>query len=182
MNYYLFGYGSIMSPKSASRGLKRVLHKDDFTHVVLNGYIRTWTAAESLFFEQTQKEATGVFLNLSEKIGKKTNGVLIPISEKELEQMKKREKNYDCVDVTNKIETSLENISVFTFITPLERQAKTGIPNAYIPAGYLDILQDAFNTWGEHFENSYKSTTEDMGFTLMQGPYRFVDAQQQDHV
>lgn len=180
MQYYLFGYGSIMSPKSASAGLKRLLVKEDFIHADLHGYVRSWTAAEALLFERVQREATGVFLNLTEKEGVAANGVLLAVSHLELEQMKKREKNYDCIDVTARIEAPLHGeATVVTFVTPPDRQAEAGMQNAYIPARYLDILHDAFATWGEAFEARYALTTEPMGFALMEGEYRFCDPAQQ---
>lgn len=104
MQNYVFGYGSLMNPKSLQMTIPggRV---ERFS--VLKGYRRKFNflAGEYLYLNIVPEKKSSII------------GAIIPVSEKELEMLKEREQGYTCVDVTKNIEGATGGI-VCVFIAP----------------------------------------------------------------
>ena len=92
---YLFGFGSLINLASAQKSFKRVLTQNDLKPVKIKGYERVWNAIESIAFEE--EIVNGVFLNIQKNKDSILDGVVIEISNEELEVLKLREKNYSCI-------------------------------------------------------------------------------------
>lgn len=92
---YLFGFGSLINLSSAQKSFKRVLTQNDLISVKIKGYERVWNAIESIKFEDGI--VNGVFLNIQKNENSILYGVVIKITEEELEVLKLREKNYSCI-------------------------------------------------------------------------------------
>jgi len=95
---YLFGFGSLINLASAQKSFKRVLTQKDLIPVKIKGFKRVWNALENIKFEDNM-EVNGVFLNIQEKKDAILYGVMIKITQEELEILKLREKNYSCIKI-----------------------------------------------------------------------------------
>ena len=83
---YLFGFGSLINLASAQNSFKRVLTQNDLIPVKIKGYERVWNALESIQFGT--EVVNGVFLNIQKNENSILDGVVIEISEEELEILK----------------------------------------------------------------------------------------------
>lgn len=173
MSLAIFGYGSLLNRKSAENALKRALSTQDMIPALLKDHVRRWRAKEDIWFDHINAQATGIFLDLEHYEGKHVNGVLIHVTPSELDQLKLREKNYDCVDVSEYVDTDLQ---VFTFVAQENHRLHGVGHHAYVPLEYIKLVEEGCMALGEDFLNAYRATTEDTAsLMVMPGPYRFVD-------
>jgi len=176
---YLFGFGSLINLKSAQKSFQRVLKQNDLIPVQIRGYERVWNAIESIQFND--EVVNGVFLNIQKNENATMFGVVIELSKEELEILKLREKNYACIEIDAK------NVLNKKFDTPLmafmttnnEKIAQKGDANSFIPARYIDVLQEALGHYEEIFVNDFKKSLESYPFSLKEGDYHFTDPLQQ---
>ena len=172
---YLFGFGSLINLASAQKSFKRVLSQDDLIPVKIKGYERVWNALESIQFEE--EKVNGVFLNIQKNENSTLYGVVIEISQEELEILKLREKNYSCItikssDVINKVfDTDL--IDFMT--TNEEKLGKVGDTNTYIPNKYIDVVKEALKNYDDDFVKGFEKTFTNYPFILKEGSYIFTD-------
>lgn len=172
---YLFGFGSLINLASAQKSFKRALSQDDLIPVKIKGYERVWNALESIQFEE--EKVNGVFLNIQKNENSTLYGVVIEISQEELEILKLREKNYSCItikssDVINKVfDTDL--IAFMT--TNEEKLAKVGDTNTYIPTKYIDVVKEALKNYDDDFVKGFEKTFTNYPFILKEGSYIFTD-------
>jgi cation transport regulator ChaC len=179
---FLFSYGSLINRTSAENVLKRRLSPTELVPALLRDYLRCWWAREDLFFEVLGREAKGVFLDLRSAPGSQLNGVLIQISAEELVRLKLREKNYDCLDVSQALQPQLPAGQIFTFVCRPEHRAQPGEADAFIPQRYIDMVRSGCLAIGPEFLNQYDATTEPTTFPVVHGAYRFLDPIQALHV
>ncbi len=119
MKKYVFGYGSLMNPRSMQKTLPDKTAKQ---RVGLIGYQRKFNFA-----------AEGhLFLNIVPRDGFVVKGVLVSVTNEELKRLKRREVGYDCVEVSDKV-VSLVKGHVFSFIAP-----DKNFPNLKILRSYLN--------------------------------------------
>ena len=103
---WVLGIGSIVAKKSAEITIGREISKDDFHPVKVQGYSRQWTAAGGeIKYYQKEKEFPGyiTYLNMVRDDSASFNGIVFPLSQEELKSLKKREHNYDMIDVSASI-------------------------------------------------------------------------------
>ena len=175
---YVFGYGSLISPKSASVGLNRRIGLKDLQTATLEGFKRCWNAVERIQFDGHDAPSNGIFLNLRADSGSEVNGVLLALQKAELEQMKLREKNYDCSDVTGQIvEPPAGN--VYTFITPPDRSATPNLRRAWVPASYFNLIRNALKLYDAQFVIAFENSTDPLEFGVLEDEYRFLDGKQE---
>jgi hypothetical protein len=177
---YVFGYGSLISPKSASVGLDRRVVLNDLQTATLKDFKRCWNAVERIQFDGHEAPSNGIFLNLRAAFGSEVNGVLLALKKAELEQMKLRERNYDCIDVTGQIiEQPAGN--VYTFITPPERSATPNLHRAWVPVSYFNLIRNALKLYDAQFAEAFENSTDPLEFGVLEDEYRFVDARQEKY-
>lgn len=121
-NIYLFAYGSLMSIESAKKVIKKEIFMSDLIQAELSDYERTWTAKEFVFSHDKNREIAAAFLDLKCSPGNLINGVLYTVDNIDLDRLKKREKNYDCIEIVLKIvikncKRIEKDSKVFTFIS-----------------------------------------------------------------
>ncbi len=179
---YIFGYGSLINLPSVSNALKRTLNKSDLLPVVLDGYVRSWRGKETLLFETLGRTATGAFLDLKSEAKSYVNGVLVTVNEKELEQLKLREKNYDCIEVTDSIRGAASAGPVFTFVAKSDHLVREIDSDIYIPQLYIDMVIEGCRAMGEEFLREYEKTTEPLSLAVLDGPYSFIDEAQARYI
>jgi len=173
---YLFGYGSLINIKSAQKSFKRKLRQEDLIPVTVQGYAKVWNAIEFIKFDEN-KSVNGVFLNLEKNKDKKTNGVLLKITDEELKMLKKREKNYSCITIkaTNVKNINLSEDIIAFMTTKEERIAKPACQNCFIASKYIEILTDSFDVYAKDFVSQYKECLGTFPFPLKEGTYAFSD-------
>jgi hypothetical protein len=175
---YLFGFGSLINLSSAQKSFERKLSQNDLIPIKIKGYKKVWNSIENIDFED-MKNANGIFLNLQEDKDKIALGVVIKITDKELELLKLREKNYSCITI--KKENILNNSNIdedlIAFMTTNEEKiAKVGCHNCYIPAKYIDLVRTALNNYSANYRKEFEEETfSNYPFLLKEGTYNFSD-------
>jgi cation transport regulator ChaC len=178
----IFGYGSLINRQSFERALKRELSAAEFRVAEVKDYRRCWRAKENLHFEQLGRAAIGIFLDICRAPGETVNGVLVEVSDAELAQLKKREKNYDCIDISAQLDCD-PRARVYTFVARAEHYLQPQDEDVYIPQRYIDMILSGGRELGEEFLIAYRRSTEDSAvLPLLDGSYRFLDAEQKKYV
>ena len=172
---YLFGYGSLINLVSAQKSFKRQISYKDLIPVQLKGYDKVWNSIEHINFDG--EDVNGIFLNLQKGENLSTNGVVVRITQEELEFLKLREKNYSCVTIPKEAVTNMQlEEDMITFMTTKEEKlARAGDENCYIPAKYIDILTNSFEAYSQEFVSEFKKCLEDFPFEVKEGTYIFTD-------
>lgn len=172
---YLFGFGSLINLASAQKSFKRVLTQNDLISVKIKGYERVWNAVESIEFEDGI--VNGVFLNIQKNENSILYGVVIKITEEELDVLKLREKNYSCISIKKEsILTKNIDDDLIAFMTTKEdKLAKKDDKNSFIPLKYTQIVKNALENYDEEFKENFKQIFENYPFALKAGDYTFTD-------
>lgn len=173
---YLFGFGSLINLASAQKSFKRVLTQKDLIPVKIKGFKRVWNALENIKFEDNI-EVNGVFLNIQEKKDAILYGVMIKITQEELEILKLREKNYSCIKIKKDdvlSQNAQEDLIAF-MTTKEEKIGKVGDVNTFIPKKYIQIVNEALKNYDEEFKDNFKETLNNFPFPLKDGDYSFTD-------
>ena len=177
------GYGSLINLESASKTLRRKITKNDVRTGLLHGFERSWTLWDNVFSMDLEKQVKGVFLNIMPKEGAFLNGTLLTISNSELEFLKVREKNYECVEVTKEItlhNQSDSHLSVFTFLGKKEHLVGDDADNYFIFERYLELVNLGILEFGELFSSVFNNTTRASSLPRLPGLYTFVDTSQEN--
>lgn len=176
---YIFGYGSLINPESASGTLGRQISVEEMKIVKLEGYIRTWRyiAWVRLRDDKSPTAFPAVFLDLQPAQGSKVNGVLLQLSDEELANMDRREKGYDRIDVT-KLIIPEPDATVYTYVGSQERTRD--VTGARVMAKYQHIVDEGLTLLGKEFKDQYYRSTLSHDFPIQQGDYQFVDPEQNE--
>lgn len=171
---YLFGYGSLINLKSAQKSFTRELTQEDLIPVNVKGYEKIWNSIEHIQFDGV--DINGVFLNLKKNENAVTNGVVVKITDEELEMLKLREKNYSCITIpASNANIDLDSDMIAFMTTNEDKIAKQGDKSCFIPAKYIDLLTQPLQYYSDDFVNEYKKCLENYPFSLMEGTYVFSD-------
>lgn len=172
---YLFGFGSLINLSSAQKSFKRVLSQNDLKPIKIKGYERVWNAIESIAFED--KNVNGVFLNIQKNKNSILDGIIIEISDEELEVLKLREKNYSCIVIKSAdVLDETINSDLIAFMTiNKEKIAFIGQKNSFIPSKYIEVVIEALKNYDENFIKGFGKTFENYPFPLKEGFYTFTD-------
>jgi cation transport regulator ChaC len=183
LSLYVFGYGSLINKQSFERALKRELTHAEFHIAEVADFRRCWRAKENLYFEQLGRSAIGVFLDIYCAPGESVNGVLVEISETELDQLKKREKNYKCIDISAHVCDCRAQDSIYTFVAQPEHYLSPDDADVYIPQRYVEMVIGGARALGDDFVTAYYGSTD--GYTdisVLDGRYSFLDVEQKKYV
>lgn len=171
---YVFGYGSLVSPASASRTLLREV--DALPTARLAGHRRDWRIGAPIVFEDGTR-ATGGFLDVQPHPGSAVLGALLAVSPTQLRMLEGREAQYDTVEVTASISAEIDLAGpVFAFMGRAKHRAN---PDMVLPTHYLELVTDAVATRGEAFAEEFWATTAPAGLPTHDGSYRFADPKQE---
>lgn len=174
---YLFGYGSLINLLSAQKSFKRILTQEDLIPVKIKGYERVWNAIESILFENELNSVNGVFLNIQKNENSNIYGVVIKISDEELEYLKLREKNYSCITISakNVINQKFDDDLIAFMTTNEEKLAKIGDSECYIPTRYTNVVKDGLKNYDDDFISNFNVVFKNYPFLLKDGIYNFTD-------
>lgn len=178
----IFGYGSLLNRKSAERALRRDLSAAQMAPAELRGFARTWRAKELVTFTGDSAPQYAVFLDLRVDSIHTVNGVLFEVTEQELEQLRSRERNYDCIDVTTHAENTPQCERIFTFVCKAEHRADANDARLVVPEYYVELIRQGCAALGPEFGAAYAGSTDTPRFPLRTGTYAFVDPDQARYV
>ena len=172
---YLFGFGSLINLASAQKSFERVLTQNDLIPVKIKGYKRVWNALESIVFDKECVD--GVFLNIQKDENSILYGVVIEISQKELEILKLREKNYSCITIKTQdiLSQNIKNDLTAFMTTNPKKIASLGSSNCFIPSKYIDVVKNALENYDEDFKENFKEIFQNYPFAIKEGNYTFLD-------
>jgi hypothetical protein len=177
----VFGYASLVSPASASQTLGRPV---EFAAVArLRGWSRAWTLGrDQQASEKTFARADGSIprfclgLNLEpDPAAPAPNGVLIELTEAELDRLDLREVRYDRVDVTAAIAFDHGAAPANAFDLVIAYTAKprhhhpTAPADAVIVSTYPTTIEAAFDALGPGQLELFRATTAPPPVPLIEG-------------
>jgi cation transport regulator ChaC len=161
---FVFGYASLVDPKSASSTLGHDVAPDRFQVARLTGWRRAWNVGsdrtshpERTFVRADGSEFTGVtaVLGLTPADGDVCTGAVLPVSTEDLARLDVRERNYDRVDVTGLVTWAGAPRSrvVFAYVprpvaTARLRAAVADGREVNVRAGYVRLVEAAFTALG----------------------------------
>jgi cation transport regulator ChaC len=169
----IFGYGSLVDPASAARTLGRPVAEP--VPARLRGWKRRWsqkrdnlTCEKTFALRSDGRTPTWILgLNLEPADGSEPhgppNGVLIELTEAELDRLDLREIRYDRVDVTEVLELDRDRPDRFdrvvTYTAKPYHHSPTPPDDAVILATYANTVETAFAALGEDERRIYVETT-----------------------
>ncbi len=173
----VFAYGSLASLASAERTLGRPV--EHAGRARLAGWRRRWSLArDNLRSEKTFARADDgtvpphcLGLNIERAAGPGPNGLLIEITEDELDRLAVREMRYDRIEVTAEIVTADQPgfDRVFTFTAKPRNYAETPPPGAVILASYARTVEAAFESLGSDQYDLFHDTTDPHPVEVVEG-------------
>ncbi len=173
----IFAYGSLASRASAERTLGRPVERLGVAR--LAGWRRRWSQArDNLRSEKTFARADDgtmppycLGLNIERETGAGPNGVLIEITQGDLDRLAVREIRYDRVEVTDEIasEKGLDLDRVITFTAKPENYAETPPAGAVILAAYARAVEAAFEALGPNQVELFRKTTGPYPVEVIEG-------------
>ncbi|GAB4528269.1 MAG: hypothetical protein Tsb0014_09490 [Pleurocapsa sp.] len=172
----VFGYGSLMNISNLQKYLGRNLIPDlDFRFCHLHNFQRCWNIAmdNSLDlpnYKYYVEPKTGnrpaafvTFLNVCPIQSQAIMGILFRVSEKELQNLDRRERNYRRIDATNLIDYSINGKAwVYIGLDEAQQRYQQGLQqsNVMIAQDYFNSVHHAYYLLGKEAFTNYLATTE----------------------
>ena len=141
----MFGYGSLARARGGLvelGGLRRHWGVAMDNRVDLPGYKYYVARADG-----TRPEVFVAYLDLTEGEGPGANGVLLPVDDRELRALDRRERNYERVDVSDRLERPPGR--VWAYVGHLEARGRRDEGPAVVSRRYLEDVKAAFRARGE---------------------------------
>ncbi|MEM9560580.1 MAG: gamma-glutamylcyclotransferase family protein [Planctomycetota bacterium] len=182
----VFGYGSLVHPDSAARTVRGPWAPFQVARTWpanLRGYERAWNYRQEVELQDPQERAHLTFLGLSPREGRVCPGVLVPVLVDDLASLDKRERDYERVEVTDRIGYDAEFLRgrdpykrVYTYVP---RSPADDSTRAVVPASYVRLLARAKDVWGERYGAMFEGLDVlPSGIETLDRMYRFVDPEQ----
>lgn len=160
---YVFGYGSLISPASASQSLGRELSSNDLICSRLKGYVREWSAFRDIRGIVPQLNSSGIdyiaSLNVRKQSNGTVNGALFEVSATEIEHLNARESNYLRIDVSDSVFEAPTNSTVYTYASYPIPSPEIANSKAITRRDYLDLVESAFDLMGPGQLDEFRLTT-----------------------
>lgn len=169
---WVFGYGSLVSPESFGHTLGRVLTRGVDVHpATVTGFGRRWNygvmtaIGESEEADGTRRAWTVVALGITTSEHETVNGVVAWVADGELDALDRRERNYDRVDVSDRITIvgQVDRGPVVTYVPRAEPvewyEAARDRGTAAVERRYWDLVDAAFTELGPDEHRRYHATT-----------------------
>jgi len=169
---WVFGYGSLVSPVSFARTIGRVMDDDaNRKSAELTGYGRRWNygspgpLAEWRDHGRLVRSGVVIYLGLEKIAADSCNGVVVNLSEDEIEKVDKRERDYARVDVTSLVNVEGGPVAdpVVTYVprpTAIERYLVARIDGrAAVDRSYWDLVHDGFAQLGVRELDRFTTST-----------------------
>ena len=166
MSLGLFGYGSLVLPESASMTLGRPV--SEFAPAELRGWKRRFSQKrDNLTCEKTfecdggrrPEWILGLNVEEGEDDAGPVNGVVIELTEEELDRLDIREIRYDRVEVTGLVDGEGLPERVVTYTAKTNHYAPEPPEDAIILASYARAVEQGFDALGPGHLDTYRATT-----------------------
>ena len=173
---FVFGYGSLMNLDKLQQYLGRDLAFGlDFKICGLRNFHRCWNVAMDnrlnlpnykYYIEVetgNRPQSFITFLNIRPYQGKTIAGILFRVSHQELKKLDQRERNYQRIDVTQRIEEQVEGKAwVYRGLKEAEQRYEEGLKqeNGMIAQDYFDSIHYGYGLWGQETLFNYMATTD----------------------
>lgn len=178
MKNYIFGYGSLINLKSATKTLGRTIRDQDVFTVEAQHFSRIWRLVVPVIVDAyIDNPVNAVFLDIEKQHGKVINGIIIEVSLDELKNLDIREKNYNRVDITDYILPQIQRNKVYAYQGKPDFFAEN-FSNPKILIQYLNILHKGLEHQGKEFTEKFEKTTQSHSFEMINGFYKFLDKKQ----
>lgn len=171
MNHYIFGYGSLVNQEVLHRYLGRRCVVGEARLCQLKEFRRCWNVAMDnqvdlpgykyyVDAETGERPAIFVtFLNIRYAKHSVITGMLFQVSQEELHFLDLRERNYQRIEVTDYLNTSVRESKVWAYIgtEEAEKRYQQGLTTgtAYIPEAYYHFVGECFYCYGEAAAQAY---------------------------
>jgi hypothetical protein len=169
--HWVFGYGSLVSPASLERTLGREVPTENgwWVPAVLDGYGRRWnygslTTRAAWEFDGRRVER-GIVVALGLVDAPETcNGVIARVNRHDVALLDQRERDYDRVDVTDRIDAGFEvDGRVVTYVprpgAVLRYEQYRDRGRAAVSLRYLRLVTSAFEALGPGQRQRFEETT-----------------------
>ena len=173
---FVFGYGSLVNVENLEQHLRRKLTSgSDFMICGLKNFRRCWNIAMDNSLDlpnykyyrdrQTGKRLDGfvTFLNIRPVQSQTIIGILFGVSEQELENLDRRERNYHRINVTSKIDLKIQGKAwVYIGLEQAEQRYQEGLKrhSAMISQDYFDLVNNAYFSLGNYAFSNYVASTD----------------------
>lgn len=191
---WVFGYGSLVSPRSFGATLGRELRLgQDVFEAEVDGFGRRWNYGvmhtEGVTIGDDGEEAvwTIVALGVVPAVGESVNGVVCWVDDREIEALDRRERHYDRVDVTDRASVHGASLGapvaadarIVTYVPRPEarrhHEAAREAGRAAIERRYWDLVGEAFTALGADRHERYRATTPGPDLPVLELLRRPVD-------
>ena len=172
----VFGYGSLMNLDKLQQYLGRNLTFGlDFKICGLRNFHRCWNIAMDnrlnlpnykYYIERgtgNRPESFITFLNICPNQGKTIMGILFRVCHEELNKLDQRERNYQRIDVTKKIEEKVAGkVWVYIGLEEAEQRYEQALKqnNGMIAQEYIESIYSGYKLWGQETWFNYVATTD----------------------
>jgi len=173
---YVFGFGSLVhEPQLLNYLGKKEFKSGDLYHCRLKGYRRCWNIAmdnritlpKYKYYVNAdtgeRPEIYVTFLNIRPYANGEVAGVLFKVGEEQLEQLDKRERNYDRIEITQLLDFEPPGTSwVYIGKYEAELRYQKGVTDnsSVISRQYYDLVYEAYNMQGQAAALDYLETTD----------------------
>ena len=168
----IFGYGSLINPRSAEKTLGRSLCTHEMGCATLPNYLRSWTAPDCVKLQSIDKHiipCDALFLDLTAQIGKSCSGVAIEVCERELRMLDIREKGYERCAVELRCNEG-KVLPAYAYIIPETEKFHSGI----ILARYKQMIDEALPDYPNSFAQRFWQDTMPSENPVVEGEYIFM--------
>ena len=170
---YVFGYGSLMLEESIHKTLQRAEPKYPLFDATLKGYTRGWDIVIDIFSDTLQRPIKALFLNVRKESERSVAGMIFSVTFEELNRLKEREVNYDCIEVTPHISSSILGSSdvVVTFVGQSEYLRDQCSEVCYVMQRYLNVLEKIAPLYPHQYQ--YMKESASFEAEVLEGTYSF---------
>ena len=170
---YVFGYGSLMLEESIHKTLQRSEERYPLFDATLKGYVRGWDIVIDIFSDELQRPIKALFLNVRKHSDGLVDGMIFSVTFEELNRIKEREVNYDCIEVTHLVSSSILASSdvVVTFVGQSECLLDYCNEPCYVMQRYLNVLENIKPLNPHQYERMKESAS--FNAEVLEGTYSF---------
>lgn len=165
---YVFGYGSLTAAAGHVGATRRVVHALGFRrrwNVAMDN--RRTLAGYKYYVDAGTGERPAVFvafLNLVEHADSNVNGVILPVSDRDLDALDHRERNYDRLEISDRIAEALDGpVWAYLGSDAARRRYEQGAvaKAAIVDASYYEAVADGFRVLGDGALDEYSASTDE---------------------
>ena len=164
MQVKVVGYGSLLCAEGWNRTLERKIEQKDLEPVEVEGFVRTWSAGAPVVFEGEDTPSIAVFLDVTPVQGRNINAFALSLDEREFEMIRKREKGYEMIDVTERIPSAEPGSRYFMAMVADGKKMRKPCAECFVPAAYEAFVKKCLARLSADFARTFWRTTEPPSF------------------